>query len=90
MISVFEFSFYFRQAVCVVSNVGKQHAFLQADLEAVSKKSSHFPEALKSVNEKLASVKAGVSKHRAAARCRSVMKLLPGRAEPRSNLSKSD
>jgi len=34
--------------------------------------------------------KAGVGKHRAAARCRFVKKLLPGRAEPKPYLSKSD
>jgi len=34
--------------------------------------------------------KPGAGKHRVAARCRSVKKLLPGCAEPRPNWSKSD
>jgi len=55
--SDFEFRFYFRQIMCAVSTAGKQHVFLQADLEAASKKSSHLAEALKSVNEELASFK---------------------------------
>jgi len=57
VISVFELCFYFRQAMRVVSTAGKQHVFLQADLEAASKKSSHLAEALKSVNEELASIR---------------------------------
>jgi len=55
--SAFEFRFYFRQIMCAVSTAGIQHGFIQADLEAASKKSSHLAEALKSFNEEFASFK---------------------------------